>query len=277
MFWLLESRKRNALGKGKRMKRLYFGLVLVGQLFLGGGAAWAAEEDAITIIRNENGRPPIIFESGLGDGKATWAAILEKAAGISTVFSYDRPGYSSNRDELSVRSASNTVNYLRTLLRENNLRAPYILVGHSLGGLYMEYFARQFPGEVHSLILLDPRHAEFTDLCLSRLNRSDCELPAELIEQLPAFLKSEYLDSAAAASEVTSSPTFGDLQVDVVTSAEVVPDNKRFNLLWRESHQKFKGLGANVRLHFREKSKHYIHNDDQRFVLELLGLAAGRE
>ncbi len=50
------------------------------------------------------------------------------------------------------------VSELRTELDRRNIRPPYVLVGHSLGGLYMQYFARNYPSEVSGLLLVDSTH-----------------------------------------------------------------------------------------------------------------------
>lgn len=56
------------------------------------------------------------------------------------------------------RDGVHIVEELRSLLRSQGLAPPYVLVGHSLGGLYMQWFARRYPDEVAALILVDSTH-----------------------------------------------------------------------------------------------------------------------
>src|SRR5262249_60318800 len=82
----------------------------------------------------------------------------EIAAGWARTVSYNRAGSDGRDPALGPRDAATIVGELRSELRRRNLLPPYVLVGHSLGGLYMQYFARNFPGEVAGLVLIDSTH-----------------------------------------------------------------------------------------------------------------------
>jgi pimeloyl-ACP methyl ester carboxylesterase len=113
----------------------------------------------IAYARGGQGGPPIVFQSGLGDDRAPWAEVFRGLAGRHTVLAYDRPGYGGSsgaapgpRDPCSVAAE------MRAVLAAAGLKPPYVLVGHSLGGLYQHAFAQLYPGEVAGLVLLDPTH-----------------------------------------------------------------------------------------------------------------------
>lgn len=69
-----------------------------------------------------------------------------------------RPGHGNSSEASTVRTGATIVEELRSLLRSKGLRPPYVLVGHSLGGLYMQLDARSHPDEVSALILVDSTH-----------------------------------------------------------------------------------------------------------------------
>src|SRR5262249_14316459 len=71
---------------------------------------------------------------------------------------YDRAGTGFSARVRLPRTAGQVVDELRELMKAVELPGPYILVGHSLGGLYARRYAQLFPGEVTGLVLLDPRH-----------------------------------------------------------------------------------------------------------------------
>jgi pimeloyl-ACP methyl ester carboxylesterase len=57
------------------------------------------------------------------------------------------------------------VEELRALLAAQGVAPPYVLVGHSFGGAYQELFAKTYPAEVAGLVLVDPRHRDYSAAC----------------------------------------------------------------------------------------------------------------
>lgn len=94
-----------------------------------------------------------------------WKEILPALDQKQSVFIYNRPGYGASPMMGTPRDGKHIVAELRTLLQELNLPPPYVLVGHSIGGLYMQLFAHQHPEEVSALVLIDPTHPhQFTGI-----------------------------------------------------------------------------------------------------------------
>lgn len=100
----------------------------------------------------------VVFENGLGGTIDWWAKIFPEISKDTTAFVYNRPGYGKSDPVSTPRDGNHVVDELRSLLRSKGLNPPYILVGHSLGGLYMQLFARRYPNEVNALILVDSTH-----------------------------------------------------------------------------------------------------------------------
>ncbi len=101
------------------------------------------------------GMPTVIFEPGVGLTSPIWWAIQEKIAMQVTTVSYDRAGYGWSYAGVLPRTVAQAVAELRELLERLALKPPYVLVGHSFGGLLMAYFAKKYPQEVSGVILLD--------------------------------------------------------------------------------------------------------------------------
>lgn len=106
---------------------------------------------------------PVVFENGLGGRMEWWKKVLLEISNDTTTFAYNRPGYGESDSVSTPRDGSHVVDELRLLLRSKGLNPPYILVGHSLGGLYMQLFARRYPDEVSALILVDSTHPKQLD------------------------------------------------------------------------------------------------------------------
>ena len=93
------------------------------------------------------GSPAVVFESGLGDGKESWRPIFEEVGKSTKVFAYDRGGYGASTAHSADRSAKEIVRELHALLKAAHIDPPFVLVGHSIGGLYANLFAQTYPGE----------------------------------------------------------------------------------------------------------------------------------
>ena len=106
-------------------------------------------------LRHPGSSQVVVFESGSRGTIAAWGTVPERIAQEASVFVYNRPGYGHSAAAATPRDGRTMVEELRSLLRQKDLKPPYVLVGHSLGGLYMQLFARTYPQEVKALVLID--------------------------------------------------------------------------------------------------------------------------
>lgn len=97
----------------------------------------------------------VVFENGSRSTMDKWDKVIPDVAKEATVFAYNRPGYGKSDKPSTPRDGKTVVEELRQLLREQGLQPPYVLVGHSLGGLYMQLYARSYPQEVQGVVLVD--------------------------------------------------------------------------------------------------------------------------
>lgn len=104
------------------------------------------------------GGPTVILDAGAGGNSLAWALIQPSIAKFTTVCSYDRAGLGWSEKSKNPRTSENFVEELRLLLKKAHIPGPYILVGHSLGGLNVQLYATKYPHEVAGLILVDSSH-----------------------------------------------------------------------------------------------------------------------
>jgi pimeloyl-ACP methyl ester carboxylesterase len=116
------------------------------------------EERHTEYVLLRNGPQVVIFENGLGATLGTWDKVFTEISKDTTALAYNRPGYGGSDASPAPRDGEHLVEELRALLAAKGLRPPYVLVGHSAGGLYMQYFARRHPQEVAALVLVDSTH-----------------------------------------------------------------------------------------------------------------------
>ncbi|UNK16960.1 alpha/beta hydrolase [Paenibacillus sp. N3/727] len=115
------------------------------------------------------GSPTVILEAGMGAFSLDWCLVQPEISKFATVISYDRAGFGWSSATHKKSTCKDYVDDLRQALSALNLKPPYVLVGHSYGGLIMRLFAAEYPEEVAGLVLVDSTHEnrflhEFMDL-----------------------------------------------------------------------------------------------------------------
>jgi pimeloyl-ACP methyl ester carboxylesterase len=106
------------------------------------------------------GTPAVILEAGIAASSLTWSRVQPAIAQVTRVCSYDRAGLAWSESTSAPRSMESIVSELRLLLERTAVPPPYVLVGHSFGGLIIRAYARSHPAEVAGLVFVDPLHPE---------------------------------------------------------------------------------------------------------------------
>ena len=104
------------------------------------------------------GSPAVILESGIPGTSLGWVSVMEDIASFARVCAYDRAGYGWSEAGPEPRTISNITRELRDLLRTARVDPPYVLAGHSFGGLVVQLYASRFPNEVAGMVLVDSAH-----------------------------------------------------------------------------------------------------------------------
>jgi pimeloyl-ACP methyl ester carboxylesterase len=124
------------------------------------------------------GSPTVVLEAGLPENSLHWRPVHAELAAFTRVCAYDRAGlgWSDPLDE--PLSSAQVAQSLRTLLTNAGVEGPYVLVGHSIGGLHVRAFANQYPDDVAGVVLLDSSH-----------ENQNLRLPAELVQADETFAR----------------------------------------------------------------------------------------
>jgi pimeloyl-ACP methyl ester carboxylesterase len=101
------------------------------------------------------GGPTLVLEAGMAGWSQDWAFVRDGLAQAGQVCVYDRAGYGWSDTTAAPRNGMDAVDDLRRALAGAGIPSPYLLAGHSFGGLLAAMYARAYPNEVAGLALID--------------------------------------------------------------------------------------------------------------------------
>jgi pimeloyl-ACP methyl ester carboxylesterase len=170
-------------------------------------AAAITDIDLHHVVRLEGQGPrTVILEAGLGDTMDVWKDVQSRiAAGCTRTLSYNRAGYVGSDAAIGPRDSATIVAELRAELKRRNINPPYVLVGHSLGGLYMQYFARNYPKEIAGLLLVDSTHWH-QGMAVDKSANTPYAGRTAVTLFMPWIMRREISDSGSAGQQVHASP-----------------------------------------------------------------------
>ena len=103
-----------------------------------------------------DGGPPVVFDAALGGSSLSWSLVQPAVARFTRACSYDRAGFGWSDAGPLPRTAGRIADELHELLRAAAVPPPYVLVGHSYGGLVTRLYASRHPNDVAGLVLIEP-------------------------------------------------------------------------------------------------------------------------
>lgn len=112
-----------------------------------------------------SGEPTVVLEAGLAATSLSWSYVQPEVAKFARVCSYDRAGLGWSDAGRSPRTVRAMVHALNRLLGGAELRGPFVLVGHSFGGLLVRAYAAAYPEDVAGLVLVDPVSLAYWSAC----------------------------------------------------------------------------------------------------------------
>jgi pimeloyl-ACP methyl ester carboxylesterase len=101
------------------------------------------------------GSPTVLLDGGSGEMSADWVWVQQEVSDTTRVCAYDRAGMGWSEMGPEPRDAGQIPSELHTLLSKAGIEGPYVLVGHSFGGMYMQMYAARYPDEVAGVALVD--------------------------------------------------------------------------------------------------------------------------
>ena len=223
-----------------------------------------------------HGNSTVILEAGLGDTLEVWKDVQPFiAANCTRTLAYNRAGYLGSEPAAGRRDSATIVAELREELKNHGIKPPYVLVGHSLGGLYMQYFARNFPDEIEGLVLVDSTH-------WNQSMRIDPDASGPWTKRrqvtlfMPWIVRREFSDSEQAGVQVHDSPHVRYVPTIVLSSTRAplgeTPASRALAATMQEEIAADFPLAKHVRV---DDSGHYIQRDQPDAVINAARSLAG--
>lgn len=101
------------------------------------------------------GSPTVVIDAGWGDWSTAWGLVQPQVAPTTRVCTYDRAGLGWSEAGPLPRTAAQYAKELHTLLQNAGISGPYVMVGHSLGGLPVRVFVHDYAAEIAGVVLID--------------------------------------------------------------------------------------------------------------------------
>ena len=224
------------------------------------------------------GIPRVIIESGIGDTSDSWTHIQTAVSTFTRVLIYDRAGMGQSDVPPHPRTCQDMVDDLSALLKGARIDPPYVLVGHSFGGLLVRLFASQCPQNVAGMVLVDASHEDRTE-------GFEKVLSPELIARNRAYLADpsknpEFVDRIPSEKQVREAQRMFDFPILVLTRG--LPDEpdpvwpaelQRVECDLQREYLKLSPKSSQV---IAEKSGHEIQKDQPELVVHAIQKVMGR-
>ncbi|MBI4889897.1 MAG: alpha/beta fold hydrolase [Acidobacteria bacterium] len=112
--------------------------------------------DGLHLLEAGSGAPAVVLEAGIAASSLSWRLVQEPLSRDTAVMAYDRAGFGWSAGGATARTMANLVEELRRALDASRSPGPFVLAGHSFGGLLLRHFAAAHPQYVKALVLIDP-------------------------------------------------------------------------------------------------------------------------
>lgn len=216
------------------------------------------------------GSPTVVFESGIGSGKEVWGSVFNEISQNTRAVAYDRAGYGGSDRATSTREPMQIVRELRAMLKEEGIAPPYLLVGHSMGGMIMKLYARSFPQEIAGVVLVDARHSDFARRCRQvGVPRIFYEPPAALFMLARAAIRGEMAASSSNSGPAHKVGPFPSVPLVVLTQNKAAARwPKGLARLWVASQRNMVRMSKMSRMEVCDNSGHNVHRDRPDLVVK---------
>lgn len=231
---------------------------------------------SLNLLIGGQGSPAVVFEGGFGAGIASWSTVQKEVAAFAKTVSYDRAGLGQSELGPKPRSAKQIATELHTALEKAGVKPPYVLVGHSFGGIYVRVFAEMYPKEVVALVLLDPSQESFNDWLKKNQPARLKDVQAQ-IAKAPEGIRAEDEATDTSYAEARAAKVPAGILVILLsaTEDETMPADAR--KLWIDKHKEWIATVPGAKHIVVEKTGHFIQAQQPKLVIDTIRQAVSQK
>ena len=214
------------------------------------------------LVGENRGKPTIIMDAGYGDSSKAWNSVIDDIAILSNVLIYDRAGLGKSETSSSPRTSREMVKELKELLIEAKINPPYILVGHSFGGVNMRMFATEYENEVCGIVLVDSTPEDYRQRFLPTMPQ---DFQQAYNKQF--VLEGNYDEFMESLMQLKETRRKLNTPLIVLSAGKKAHYSTESQELWNEMQREILEISSEGELVIAENSAHYIQDDEPELVV----------
>lgn len=225
--------------------------------------------------------PSVVLIGGFGAELSTWEKLYQSLNNTSTtVFAYNRPGLGLSENVTGNRDAATIAAEIKVMLEANQIQPPYVLVAHSMGGIYARMFHHLNPGKVKGLVLVDATHEKQLDSLLSFIPLPDRDfvynemqrVNDSIVNTMPAgAIKEEFrANFTTNHAQIKMYPAITNVPVYIISSLKPEAGSTPLTIdIHKALHKQWADAAApQSRFITTDKSGHFIQVEEPALVAE---------
>lgn len=217
------------------------------------------------------GKPNIVLINGGSGPIEGWMKILPAISETASVFSYNRFGVAGSDKPKESQDGKSIVNTLREALTIVGFEPPYLLVGHSLGGLYANLYARLYPNEVGGIVFLESSTTK--DISLNEYQGKAVKTINRMFKVFDSLSSHKQFNEVnfvkKTVDQIQQNVTFPEIPVFVITGGQenrMMPEEIRKKRL--ENQLELLSLSRNSKHIAAKKSGHFPQLSEPTIVID---------
>lgn len=232
------------------------------------------------------GKPTVVLEMGLGAAGSFYDEIAEQLATFTRVIWYDHAGLGRSDPAPTPRTIQDLVFDLHTLLHTAEIPGPYLLVGHSLGGLTVRFYRERYPEEVAALVLVDSAYEEQQQRQVAILPPALADESSDLarlrhawdVEWRDPLSNEEHIDNLANSELMRTCGTLGTTPLLIISRGRPDRDPTTYppglivqlEQTWRQMQRELAGLSSRSTHLIAENSGHLVNKDAPELLIQAI-------